>query len=341
MKVVFSTYSGTEKSPGGGEIQLRKTKEYLEKQGIEVGILTGKTTELKDYDLLHNFSIHRECINNVEKAKKAGIPVAVSTIYWPSKEAFVWQTGLNKLKSLTAGAINKLPFSKQRKIIEKADLLLPNSNAEKEMLVKEFGADGNKIFVVPNAIDKSFLNADKKLFQVKTGLKEFILFVGRIEPRKNTLNLVKALNEIEADAVIIGDAAKGFEKYYLKCKKTSEKNKGIHFFEGMGYASELLKSAFANAKVFVLPSWYETPGLAALEAGALGANLVVTERGCTKEYFKNYATYVDPESVSDLKEKILIELNKPKNKEISEHILNNFTWEETAKKTIQAYNEIV
>ncbi|MFH1588883.1 MAG: hypothetical protein ABIA76_06115, partial [Candidatus Diapherotrites archaeon] len=99
MKIVFSSYSGAGKSPGGGEIQLMKTKEYLEKQGIEVEMFS-ENTDLKKYDLLHNFSLHRECLKTVENAKKTGIPVAVSTIYWPSKNAFAWQTGPNKMKSL-------------------------------------------------------------------------------------------------------------------------------------------------------------------------------------------------------------------------------------------------
>ena len=47
----------------------------------------------------------------------------------------------------------------------------------------------------------------------------------------------------------------------------------------------LLASAYAAARVFALPSWFETPGLAALEAGLAGCAVAITPFGSTREYF--------------------------------------------------------
>ena len=56
----------------------------------------------------------------------------------------------------------------------------------------------------------------------------------------------------------------------------------------------LQRSAYAAAEALVLPSFLETPGLVALEAAAAGIpRLVITNAGCTKEYFGNLA-YPNP-----------------------------------------------
>jgi glycosyltransferase involved in cell wall biosynthesis len=102
------------------------------------------------------------------------------------------------------------------------------------------------------------------------------------------------------------------------------------------YSNELL-SAYAAAKVFILPSWHEVTSLTALEAGLASCNVVVTDRSYISEYLKNYALYVNPASVEDIKEKILEAYEKPKTDELKQHILNNYTWERAAKKTIEAY----
>ena len=43
-----------------------------------------------------------------------------------------------------------------------------------------------------------------------------------------------------------------------------------------------------------MPSFYETPGLAALEAAVVGIPIVITEQGCTKEYFEENVFYCNP-----------------------------------------------
>jgi glycosyltransferase involved in cell wall biosynthesis len=56
-----------------------------------------------------------------------------------------------------------------------------------------------------------------------------------------------------------------------------------------------------------------------------------------QEYFKDLAFYVNPASVEDIKEKILEAYAKPRTDELKQHILNNYTWEKVAEKTLEAY----
>jgi len=345
-RVLFNTSKGSFKSPGGGEIQLLKTREGLEALGFKIKVLEEENykVDFSEFDIFHNFNIHRDNYDILLKAKKQGLKIAISTIYWPSlRHAAKWNKGIRKkARAVAAEAVNRLDLagiSKVSKIIRMADLLLPNSMAEAAALERIFSVNSDKIFVVPNGVDKRFANAKPGLFEKKVGLGDFVLYVGRIEERKNIISLIRAMKGLEEKLVVIGDAKLGSEAYFEQCK--GEAGKNIVFLESMPHNSKLLESAYAACKVFALPSWYETPGLAALEAGLAGANIVVTAEGCTKEYFSDFVSYAGPESVEDIREKILLELQRQKQDGLKRHILKNFLWENAARETALAYEQVL
>ncbi|MBN1941228.1 MAG: glycosyltransferase family 4 protein [Candidatus Diapherotrites archaeon] len=342
MRILFNTSPNAFKNMGGGEIQLLKTKAELERLGHKIEIFNG-TQNIGEFDLVHNFNIHRDTFRVLEKAFAAKVPVAISTIYWPSlKYSLKWNKGIGrKAKAIAVELINRLDvfgFSSVKKTISQASVLLPNSEAEKKVLVKQFRAKTEKIFPVCNGVDARFANANKKEFEKKFGLKDFVLYTGRIEERKNVLALIRAMNKLNEKLVIIGDAKQGSEKYYNQCR--AEAGENIVFLKSIPHDSKLLESAYAACGVFALPSWYETPGLAALEAGLAGANIVVTREGCTKEYFGWLASFVNPADKRDIEEKITYELKKGKDPRLRKHIMKNFLWENTGRQTLEAYKKI-
>jgi len=62
----------------------------------------------------------------------------------------------------------------------------------------------------------------------------------------------------------------------------------------------------------------------------MGCNLVITDRGDTKEYFGNYAYYCEPDSIGSIRKAIIKACESPINPKLKEHILKNFTWKKTA-----------
>ena len=71
--------------------------------------------------------------------------------------------------------------------------------------------------------------------------------------------------------------------YARECRRAGE---GLVTWLGrLDHTIPLLASAYAAARVFALPSWFETPGLAALEAALAGCAVVITPYGSTREYF--------------------------------------------------------
>ena len=346
LNILFNTSPGSFKSPGGGEIQLLKTKEELQKLGHKIKILEKERYAVKwnEFDVFHNFNIHRDNHQFVKKAKESGLPVALSTIYWPSlKHALFWNRGTKrKAMGFASELLNKfgsLSNTRVSKIVKSANMLLPNSKAEAAVLQKQFGVLAEKIHVVPNGVEKRFKKAEPKLFEEKTGLRDFVLFVGRVEARKNVLGLIRAMNESKHKLVIIGGPIAGSEDYHKQCMREAGNN--IVFMNPVPHESKMLESAYAACKVFCLPSWYETPGLAALEAGLAGTNIIVTSHGCTKEYFGDYAFYVDPSIGKDIVGKINQAMKTEKCKDLARHIEENFLWENAATETEKAYEKMM
>jgi glycosyltransferase involved in cell wall biosynthesis len=234
-----------------------------------------------------------------------------------------------------------LPFipSKRKRMMEISDILMPNSESEAKQLEGFFRVPRSKITIIPNGVDSAFAGAKPGPFIEKYGIRDFVLCVGRIEPRKNQLGMIKALSGTRIPFVIIGDAVKTYPEYYQACRKEAGDN--IHFLGGIPHDSELLRSAYAACSAFLLASWLETPGLAALEAALAGAKIVITREGATREYFQEFAAYVDPSNIIDIRQKVLATIEKPQSDALQAHILKNFLWVHTAQKIIRVYRDLL
>jgi len=224
-------------------------------------------------------------------------------------------------------------------MMEIADILIPNSASEADQLQRFFRVPQEKIAIIMNAVDAAFSEAKPDLFFEKYGLRDFVLCVGRIEPRKNQLGMIRALSGAPVSFVLIGDPVKRYPAYYDACRRVAGKN--VRFLEGFPHDSEILRSAYAACDTFLLASWLETPGLAALEAGLAGAKIVITREGATREYFQDFAAYVNPSDSTDIREKVIAMRRQPKTATLRDHIRQNFLWEHTAKKTLETYHKLL
>ena len=171
--------------------------------------------------------------------------------------------------------------------------MLPNSQAEASQLSRLFGVRADRLHVIPNGVELRFAQADASIFRSRTGIFEpFVLYVGRVEPRKNVLGLTRAARALGLPLVVIGDTVPGHSRYGDQCR--SEGGDLLRWLPRLEHADPLLASAYAAARVFALPSYFETPGLAALEAALTGCPLVITPHGCTREYFGELPHYARP-----------------------------------------------
>jgi glycosyltransferase involved in cell wall biosynthesis len=331
LNILFQIRDDYLKNLAGDTVQMLKTKYYLENTGIKVDISTSFLADLKSYDLIHLFNLIRvkETSRFVENAIRQSKKYVISTIYWNMTDYI-----MKDKDSPSTLEWWKKDEPLRKKAIAGASALLPNSCMEIDELKKDFEIK-NDCFVIPNCSDRMFYDADGQGFTEKYGLKDFVLCVGRLSYRKNQLALINAMKRTDYKLVFIG--RKSSEDYYQLCKGASNENV---IFIGELKHHELI-SAYGAANVHVLPSWFETSGLSSLEAGLAGCNIVSTDKGCTKEYFKDMTDYCNPENVESIYSSIENAYHKPKDKTLSNYILNHYIWENAAKKTLDAYLQVL
>jgi glycosyltransferase involved in cell wall biosynthesis len=103
---------------------------------------------------------------------------------------------------------------------------------------------------------------------------------------------------------------------------------------------ELLKF-YEKAKVHILPSWFETCGLSSLEAAAMGCNIVVTDKGYTRDYFGDEAFYCDPGDPDSILRAVKKAAQSPLQKKLQAKVFTDYTWTQAAIKTIEAYKKVL
>jgi glycosyltransferase involved in cell wall biosynthesis len=341
MRVCFATYQSATLLKGGPRTQIFQTKRCLERLGVEVKLFESwEDIRKEEIDLIHLFGANIGTYHLAREIHKLGIPMVVTPIYY-SRHAAPFVRSVVMMDAVVRKFVRGTwtDFGLVAEICSWAKAVLPNTHREARLVEKGLGIPTEKITVIPNGVEERFYHGNPTAFKKKYGIENFILNVGHIGPeRKNVLRLIHALEKINHPAVIIGRIEDN--EYGRKCLEEAKKNPRLLMLDNIPNDSELLASAYAACDVFVLPSQFETPGIAALEAALAGAKIVITKKGGTEDYFGSYAEYVEPTSTELIHHGILTALNKEKDNTLREYIRKNFLWEQVAERTLVAYRKI-
>jgi glycosyltransferase involved in cell wall biosynthesis len=340
--VLLHAASHVFQSPGGGENQLVQTGRHLEEQEVPVRLFSGWTDRLDSARLLHLFGMSREGLELARVARAVGLPVVLSPICWyqPSALAALEDHPLRKLASLAVWGLRciapQVP-SWRRELLHLADFILPNSRSEAAQLVRLFGLDPRRIRVVPNGVLPRSGLAGPELFHRHWGVGPFVLSVGRIEPRKNTLGLIRAVVPLGLPLVLIGQAAPRHRRYEEECRRAGRD--GVIWLGQLDHHDPLLASSYAAARVFALPSWFETPGLAALEAAMAGCSIVITPFGSTREYFGNLVEYARPNRPREIRRALVKCWDHGADPRLARLIASRYLWPTVGQITAEVYEQ--
>jgi glycosyltransferase involved in cell wall biosynthesis len=342
MNVCLASYHSVMMLKGGPRTQILQTKRCLEQLGVKVSLFQSWDEFRKEeVDLMHLFGANIGTYHFAREIHKLGIPMAVTPIYFTRHSPPIVRSvlALDKVvRSLARGTWTD--YGIVAEICRWARAVLPNTRQEARLVEKGLGIPGEKITVVPNGVEGRFAGADPGLFRRQYGIENFVLNVGHIGPeRKNVFRLIQALEKINAPSVIIGRIEEN--AYGKKCLAEAKKNPRLLVLDALPNDSPLLASAYAACDVFALPSQFETPGIAALEAGLAGAKIVITKHGGTREYFGDHADYVEPTSWELIHHGITTSLNREKSGLLKERILREYLWERVAGKTLEVYAGII
>lgn len=292
-------------------------------------------------------------------ARMKGIPVLISPVYWPTHEV---QKEILKMDLSSDEASLTAQFQAHLDGVEKmmhyADWLLPNSEIEMKKLaelmggkVTSFATNGDIGYtIIYNGIDvENEINLALTLgdFSFDPRFEKmlhdrFILCVGRIEPRKNQVNLMKAIDILceeddDLQLVLMGDKSAP----YIKKIKEEKVGRNVLYCPP-GPPSAVLKMA-RRCTAHALISFIETPGLVNLEAAAMNKPIVVGDRGSVREYFLNLpgVFYCDPTNPEDIAKKIRLAMDFGPANELGEFVRERYSYDKIGLELERTYKRII
>jgi glycosyltransferase involved in cell wall biosynthesis len=246
----------------------------------------------------------------------------------------------------------KLYFRPIRFLSRWADRICTLSQSEKERIVRFGFAAAEKIAVVPLGVDKGFVPlSGHTLSRIRTirvtyGLPErFLLYVGRMNERKNILNLLKAVKLLQDQNIKMVLAGKVDWKMFDLPGKIRE----MGLLDRIVLADQVpdtdLPLLYALATVFCYVSFAEGFGMPPLEAMASGVPLVVSDRDSLPEVCMEAGSYIDPHKPEDIAaaiDRLLTdtELREEKS-DIGLQRAKCFSWKESSDKLLQVCLEVL
>jgi D-inositol-3-phosphate glycosyltransferase len=180
----------------------------------------------------------------------------------------------------------ELRIVSERDTIKDCQRIIVATEKEKQDLVRLYGADAGKIGAVPCGVNMElFRPVDKIIARNTLGLKDekVLLFVGRIDPLKGIEQLIKAMplvkNSGNPRLIVVG----GDDNSKAELEELNQQAAGLGIGESVTFQGlvrqEQLPYYYSAADVCVVPSYYESFGLVALEALACGTPVVAAEVG--------------------------------------------------------------
>jgi glycosyltransferase involved in cell wall biosynthesis len=232
------------------------------------------------------------------------------------------------------------------RIVRSADAVIAVSRHTAEDLARRTRLPPARVHVIPLAasLPRGAADVDEVLARLKVP-SPFVLFVGTLEPRKNVVRLIRAYRRVAARGAphaLVLAGPMGWRHQALM-KELAVEAPGRVVLTGPTGPSDL-DALYRGASVFVYPSLYEGFGLPVLEAMARGAPCVVSIASSLPEVAGEAAVPVDPRSVAGLAEAMERVIN---DRELAERLraagrvrAGSFSWDETARRTLEVYKSV-
>ena len=258
-----------------------------------------------------------------------------------------------------SGVRRALHFHLTRRVLQRAARIFAVSNFTKKDVEALFQIPGHKIEVVHNAIDERFrlghaTEADRQFIAERYQVNyPFLLYAGRISPHKNVGRIIEAFSALKTELakegkfsdlklIIIGDELSRQPELRRTVVRSAVQN-DVRF---LGFVPiEALRIFYDAAKVFVFPSLYEGFGLPPLEAMAHGTPVVTSNTTSLPEVVGGAAVLVNPENVFEIMRalhRVLVDQTlRDKLKQRGYEQAARFSWENSAKRILQVYKEVV
>jgi glycosyltransferase involved in cell wall biosynthesis len=209
-----------------------------------------------------------------------------------------------------------------RAVSKRAMAIIADSESSKNDIIKIFGADEEKIHVVPLGItneyapvnDISSIEKIKNIYNIKG---RYILYVGNFKPHKNIKRLIEAFVQVAKESSDVQLVLGGKRDKFTPQLEELANNLGIGdrvIFTDF-IKDEDLPYLYSGAELFVYPSLYEGFGLPVLEAMACGTPVICSNTTSLPEVAGDAAILINPEDVKSISSAIITLLKDDKLRE--------------------------
>lgn len=214
--------------------------------------------------------IHRAVLNGVDYLKSNQMAAGWTAVMGKKvlgkkliiRQGYPWLRTLEEKKApvwkkVLAGLTEKLAYGA-------ADKIIVTTDRDKTYIEKNYPVSEEKVHVIPNYIDTDLFKPDPA-----PRIPNRLLYVGRMEPEKNLINLIRAVNGLEVELILIGD---GSMKPQLEILVAENGIRNVKFLGRV--ANELLVQEYNKAEIYIQPSIYEGNPKTIMEAMACGCLVI-------------------------------------------------------------------
>ncbi len=306
------------------------------------GVLAFQEGEGRVYDLVHS---HYWLSGWVGQALK---------VRWGAPHVIMFHT-LGEAKN-RAGLAKREPYDRiagERLLAQGADRIICASESERETLLKLYGVPDDRVTCIPCGVDTEHfrpMSRSRARRRLKLPAKEsLVLFVGRIEPLKGIDVLLRAVSKLEGEFRLLavgGDGKEAARQAELRAL-VDELGIGerVSFLDAVPHDD--LPLYYNAADVCVVPSYYESFGLVALEAMACGVPVVASRVGGLRETVQDGETgylvpWRCPQPFAERLDQLLSDarLRRQLGRE-ARIAVERFRWSEVAAQVEDVYHELV
>lgn len=227
------------------------------------------------------------------------------------------------------------------------DRIIAVSESTKNDLIEHYGIEPEKVTTIYSGISDTIVRPSQEEldeFRKKNELpREFILFLGKLEPRKNVPALIKAFNLIKSsnkfenlNLIVVGAKGWLFKDIFEEAERSPHRSK-ITFKNYI--TDEDKKFYYSLASVFVYTSFFEGFGFPPLEAMACGTPVVASNNSSLPEVVGDAGILVDPYNAVDISNgvKAVVGDHNLRNALIKRGYerVNIFDWKRCAEQTME------
>jgi len=286
MKVLFAHADPFLLAHGGFQTQIEQTARALSGIGVNVEMLKWWDARQRG-DLIHYFG--RPHPDHIRMAHRAGIKYVFTELLTSQGSRADCRLAIQSMVGWIARSF--APRNLSEKIgwesYRTADAVVSLTDWEKGLMSKLYGADPEKIHIVPNGVEEVFFQSNPRTVEIPAGL----ICTATIAERKRVAELARAAVVSEVPLRIVGAPYSETAPYFHEFLDVVKKSGGIVRYSGPIDDRPALASAYRGALGFVLLSSMESQSLSALEAAAIGLPLLLSDLPWARETFGGAAQY--------------------------------------------------